>query len=415
MTALAPENTERAARAASRAHLDPFRPQASFVEAERSASGEIVSVATIFLTNRECPWRCVYCDLWKNTTIETVPVGAVPAQIDFALAELRKERCRQIKLYNAGSFFDPNAVPPQDFPAIANRMRGFERVIVECHPALVGESAVHFRDLLSPQPHRSVFDADTGMEESRDALRIPSPLNGEKVAEGRMRGGNTKDSDSRKNSNPVASVTTPHPTLSPLRGEGPLTTRSAPVHSHKTRCALSPVGAQLEIAMGLEVADDALLARLNKRMTLAMFQRAAESLVSRGIHVRAFVIVKPPFVRADSEAVNLARRSIDFAFDCGATAVSLIPGRFGPDALRDLAKAGEFAPPSFDTLEASLDYGIAQGRGRVFADLWDIESLGGCCHCMPERVARLREINLRQTVLPRITCSHAEAKCVPAG
>jgi archaeosine synthase beta-subunit len=325
MTASAPKNAERAARTVSRARLDPFRPQAFFVEAERSAAGDVVSVATVFLTNRECPWQCIYCDLWKNTTIQTVPAGAIPAQIDLALTELGDGSCRQIKLYNAGSFFDPNAIPPDDFPAIANHVRGFERVIVECHPALIGESAVRFRDLLSP------------------------------------------------------------------------------------------LGTQLEIALGLEVSDDALLAKLNKRMTLAMFEGAAEFLVSRGIHVRAFVIVKPPFVRTDSEAVNLARRSIDFAFNCGATIVSLIPARFGPDALRDLAKAGEFAPPSFEALEESLDYGIAQERGRMFADLWDIESLGGCCACMPERVARLREMNLRQVVLPHIICSHAETKCVPVG
>ena len=76
------------------------------------------------------------------------------------------------------------------------------------------------------------------MDEPADARRVPSPLNGEKVAEGRMRGGNAHDSDSREDSNPVASVTTPHPTLSPLRGEGALTTSSFHVHSEKMRCAL---------------------------------------------------------------------------------------------------------------------------------------------------------------------------------
>jgi hypothetical protein len=64
-----------------------------------------------------------------------------------------------------------------------------------------------------------VSDAETRMEEPADARRVPSPLNGEKVAEGRMRGGNAQDSDSRQDCDCVASVITPHPALSPLRGE----------------------------------------------------------------------------------------------------------------------------------------------------------------------------------------------------
>jgi len=70
---------------------------------------EAVPVATIFLTNRECPWRCVMCDLWKNTLIDSVPLGAIPSQIDYALARL--PAARQIKLYNSGSFFDTQAIP----------------------------------------------------------------------------------------------------------------------------------------------------------------------------------------------------------------------------------------------------------------------------------------------------------------
>src|SRR2546425_5830264 len=107
-------------RRSQRNPVDPQRPHAFLVEKERAESGEIVSVATIFLTNRECPWRCLMCDLWKNTLTETAPVGAIPKQIDYALAQLvaadvSPERVsgesshvltnaatRQIKLYNSG-------------------------------------------------------------------------------------------------------------------------------------------------------------------------------------------------------------------------------------------------------------------------------------------------------------------------
>src|SRR5271155_4766982 len=63
------------ARRPERDSLDPLRPYAFFVEEEYSAEGEVVSVATVFLTNRECPWRCLMCDLWKNTLLQAVPVG----------------------------------------------------------------------------------------------------------------------------------------------------------------------------------------------------------------------------------------------------------------------------------------------------------------------------------------------------
>ena len=51
-----------------------------------------------------------------------------------------------------------------------------------------------------------------------------------------MRGGNVYDSDSGDNYNPVASVTTPHPALSPLRGEGALTTRPFHICTQRIRC-----------------------------------------------------------------------------------------------------------------------------------------------------------------------------------
>jgi archaeosine synthase beta-subunit len=130
-------------------HLDPERPYSFLVEEEPDATGVIVHIATIFLTNRECPWHCVMCDLWRNTLAETTPAGAIPAQIEYALAAL--PRAPHIKLYNAGSFFDPRAIPPEDHLAIADQLRSFDRVIVECHPALIGDAVLRFRDLLPGQ------------------------------------------------------------------------------------------------------------------------------------------------------------------------------------------------------------------------------------------------------------------------
>jgi hypothetical protein len=134
-----------AARPAKNA-VDPTKPYAFLVEPERTARGMVEDVATILLTNRECPFRCLMCDLWENTTDETVPAGSIPAQIDYALGRLPP--ARHIKLYNSGNFFDSKAIPRDDLPAVAERVRRFDTVIVENHPRLCGNACGRFRDLL---------------------------------------------------------------------------------------------------------------------------------------------------------------------------------------------------------------------------------------------------------------------------
>src|SRR5579871_6127406 len=85
--------------------VDPRRPYHVLVERERSPAGVVEDVGTIFLTNRECPFRCLMCDLWRNTTDERVPEGAIVEQIDWGLAELARQstRIKRLKLYNAGN------------------------------------------------------------------------------------------------------------------------------------------------------------------------------------------------------------------------------------------------------------------------------------------------------------------------
>jgi uncharacterized Fe-S cluster-containing MiaB family protein len=128
-------------------NLDPTQPWRFLAEEECSNEGGIALVNTLFLTNRECPWRCAMCDLWQNTLTETVPVGAIPAQIEYALARL--PAATVIKLYNSGSFFDPRAIPVADYAAIAHLLARFERVVVESHPGLIGDNCYRFRDLIS--------------------------------------------------------------------------------------------------------------------------------------------------------------------------------------------------------------------------------------------------------------------------
>jgi len=293
---------------AEKARVEPQRPYSFLLEQERGPDGELWPAATIFLTNKECPWRCLMCDLWRNTTDGRVEVGAIAEQIAAALAQL--PAARQVKLYNSGSFFDGQAIPREDWKSIADLVKDFERVVVECHPALVNESVGEFAGMIS--------------------------------------GG-------------------------------------------------------LEVAMGLETAHPDVLEKLNKRMTLGMFAGAAEDLRGMGVDVRAFVLAKPPFM-AEAEAARWGKKSIDFAIECGAGVVSVIPTRAGNGALEELARQGLFSEPDLRMLEDVVDYGVGLKRARVFADLWDLRRFSRCPKCFSAREARLHRINCEQDVLERVKC-----------
>ena len=293
-----------------RERVDPFRPHGFCLEQERSDSGRIESSGVILLTNKECPWRCLMCDLWKNTTTQTVPPGAITRQIEYALRQFGS-RPEQLKLYNSGSFFDPTAIPPAEYPAIACTVGFAKHVVVESHPRLVGEKALRLRDLLS----------------------------------------------------------------------GPL-----------------------EVAMGLETVHPQVLPRLNKKFELAHFSQAAGFLRNHGIAVRAFVLVKPPFMD-EAEGLEWAVKSAAYAFSCGATVVSLIPTRAGNGAMDRLMAAGEFSPPRLATLEKALELALAVcGDGRIFADTWDLEQFSRCPACFGKRRQRIHAMNLSQRIPPAIDC-----------
>lgn len=294
--------------------VDAHRPYGFFVEEEPAAPGVPVPVATIFLTNKECAYRCTMCDLWKNTLDGPTPQGAVPEQIRWALERL--PAARRIKLYNAGSFFDRAAIPVEDHAAIAELVRGFERVVVECHPDLVGDNVLRFRDLLA--------------------------------------------------------------------------------------------GPQLEVAVGLETANEQALEKLNKGMTVGEFETCTRRLASHGIPVRSFVLVGVPFLRRE-EWPEATRASIDLSFSAGAEIVSLIPTRMGNGTLEELQRTGDFTPPALSDLERAMEdflegeggKGRAAGaRGMVLADLWNADALPAPACCAAARIERLRAMNTFQRNLP---------------
>jgi radical SAM enzyme (TIGR01210 family) len=247
------------------------------------------------------------CDLWVHTLDDTIADGLIPGQVRAALATLPP--ARQVKLYNAGSFFDSQAIPPADDEALGGELGSFERVIVEAHPAY----------LRGPYADRCL----------RFAKRLPG---------------------------------------------------------------------RLEVAIGLETAKADVLARLNKRMTLDDFRQAAGFLRDHDVDVRAFLLLQPPFMGAD-EAVEWGCRSIDAAFDAGASVCSVIPTRSGNGAMEAIGAV----PPTLTAFESVVEYGIVAGRGRVFADLWDVERFYSC-RCSPDRAARLELMNRLQQIPVPVVC-----------
>lgn len=287
------------------------RPYHYLHEQERGADGTIKEVNTVFLTNSECPFKCVMCDLWKNTLDVPVQQGDVPDQISHALHRLPEASV--VKLYNSGNFFDRKAVPPEDYEAIAGLLSGYERVIIENHPKLCGPGCLEFQRL----------------------------LNG-----------------------------------------------------------------RLEIAMGLETVHPDVLPKLNKQITTENFAEAASFLVRNSIDVRAFILLNPPFLTDPEENVTWAVKSVEFALDCHAAACSIIPTRTGNGAMEKLQRRGDYVPPTVSALEQTFERALRIGRGRIFADLWDLKQFSECGYCFEDRKQRLNEINRKQQVIPPVQCEY---------
>ena len=127
--------------------LDPFAPPRVLLERERRR-GLLEQSLTVFLTGAECPFTCVFCDLWRHTLEGPTPPGALPAQLGLALdaPEADPGSCDRIKLYNASNWFDPRAVPRSEFDQLGRLVAPFRAVTVESHARMVGPRCQAFAD-----------------------------------------------------------------------------------------------------------------------------------------------------------------------------------------------------------------------------------------------------------------------------
>jgi len=133
----------------SKRPMDASRPLGYSWEEERSVEGHLLPTLTVFLAGAECPFSCVFCDLWQHTLDGPTPAGAIPGQIALAIAEAGAvPEHSSIKLYNASNFFDSRSVPVEDDTAIIPLLAPFERVIVESHPRFIAQRCLDLAERL---------------------------------------------------------------------------------------------------------------------------------------------------------------------------------------------------------------------------------------------------------------------------
>ena len=256
-----------------------FPPHGFFLEQERTAAERVVT-SGLFFDEQGMPLAVFNVRFVEDTDDANGSSGRDSWPDRYALSRLSRNP-EHIKLYNSGSFFDPAAIPPAEYPGIALALSPAAHVVVESHPRLVGEKAVRFRNLLA---------------------------------------------------------------------------------------------GTLEVALGLETVHPRILPLLNKRFALEHFVSAVAFLRERRMLARAFVLVKTPFV---DEAEGLeAVKSAEFAFNCGANVVSLIPTRPGNGALDELMKTGEFVPPllSFSALRQHNSSSATGKLSRILSESSRTES-----------------------------------------
>ena len=341
--------------------LDPNRAHACVWEEEADAAGTAVSTAVLFLTNRECPFRCAMCDLWMDTLDTTLSPGAIPGQIAHGLASLPP--AAQVKLYNAGSFFDPRAIPPEDDEAIAALVGDYARVIVEAHPAFLrgvhAARCLRFRDRL-----RGRLEVAVGLETADPVTleRLNKRMTLDDVAQAAA--------FLRQHDIDLRLFVLLHPPFMPAAHAVEWACRSVDLAAAygAVACTVIPTrggnGAMEAIAREQSAgrwADENSAARLS-----------GEDDVADSASGSAAAMAGEPTIAADATGAD--RRVL----------------------------AG---------LERVVEHGLASAKPmRVFADLWNVARLAAC-GCAPRRVERLRAMNRAQRVVAPVVCACEAGLC----
>ena len=108
-----PDNHQIAQLRGSKNPVNPDIPYHFLHEQEPAPDGSLQNVNTLFLTGRECAFKCLMCDLWKNTLDSPTPPGAIVRQIDYALARLPEAPTVAVI-----------CTPPATWPGIIHKLGG---------------------------------------------------------------------------------------------------------------------------------------------------------------------------------------------------------------------------------------------------------------------------------------------------
>jgi len=175
--------------------------------------------------------------------------------------------------------------------------------------------------------------------------------------------------------------------------------------SENVASELSSLDFQVEVGIGLETADDFIRTHcVNKGFKFDDFRRVAKILQEYGIRVRAYLLLKPPFL-SEGEAIRDVRRSIE-AVRGLADIVSVNPTNVQAGTyVEKLWRLGLYRPPwLWSAVEAVRDSDIdvicdpvAYGKER---------GPHNCGRCDKEVARALRNFSLNQdsSVFDRLNC-----------
>ncbi|MFB6162241.1 MAG: archaeosine biosynthesis radical SAM protein RaSEA [Halococcoides sp.] len=172
---------------------------------------------------------------------------------------------------------------------------------------------------------------------------------------------------------------------------------------------LASIGPEIDVAVGLETASDRIRQEcINKVFTFEEFATASEVAADRGVGVKAYLLLKPPFLsesEALDDAVESVRRTAEYAHT-----VSVNPTNVQQYTLvEDLYHADGYRPPWLWSVAAVLDR-TADVDAIVVSDPVGKGSSRGPHNCgeCDDRVARaIEDFDRRQepAVFEEVSCA----------
>ena len=168
----------------------------------------------------------------------------------------------------------------------------------------------------------------------------------------------------------------------------------------------------VELGVGLESSSDFVRTIcINKSFDLASFKHAVDVAKKSRIGIRAYVLLKPPFL-TERDALLDAQRTMTDAIDAGVTTLSLNPVNVQSDTLvEQLWKQGRYRPPWLWSVVEVLKYAkkISGDSVNIVCDPVAAGKTRGthnCGECDTKIVAAIRKFSIEQNpaVFEDLTC-----------